>query len=96
MASNKMMLMILRKLNGQGAMQLAQISSSLKRNDRNTLRDLESMEEQGLVERVKVDIKTSRGRNTVVWRTTASRELFRKVLKEDEWSIFCTLFPIAS
>jgi predicted ArsR family transcriptional regulator len=71
MASNKMMLMILEKLNGQRAMPLAQISRSLKRNDRNTLRDLERMEEQGLVERVKVDIKTSRGRNTVVWRTTA-------------------------
>ena len=81
MASNKMMLMILKKLNGQGAMQLAQISSSLKRDDRNTLRDLESMEEQGLVERVKVDIKTSRGRNTVVWRITASGELFRKVFE---------------
>ena len=81
MASNKMMLMILRKLNGHGAMPLAQISSSLKRNDRNTLRDLESMEKQGLVERVKVDIKTSRGRNTVVWRTTASGELFRKVFE---------------
>jgi predicted ArsR family transcriptional regulator len=81
MASNKMMLMILRKLNGQGAMPLAQISSSLNRNDRNTLRDLESMEKQGLVERVKVDIKTSRGRNTVVWRTTASGELFRKVFE---------------
>ena len=81
MASNKMMLMILRKLNGQGAMPLAQISSSLKRNDRNTLRDLESMEKQGLVERVKVDIKTSRGRNTVVWRTTASGELFRRVFE---------------
>ena len=81
MASNKMMLMILKKLNGQGAMQLAQISSSLKRNDRNTLRDLESMEEQGLVERVKVDIKTSRGRNTVGWRVTASGELFRRVFE---------------
>jgi hypothetical protein len=41
MASNKMMLMIPGKLNGQGAMPLAQISSSLKRNDRNTLRDLD-------------------------------------------------------
>ena len=81
MASNKMMLMILKKLNGQRTMPLAQISRSLKRNDRNTLRDLESMEEQGLVERVKVDIKTSRGRNTVVWRTTASGELFRKVFE---------------
>jgi predicted ArsR family transcriptional regulator len=81
MASNKMMLMILRKLSGKGAMPLAQISSSLKRNDRNTLRDLESMEKQGLVERVKVDIKTSRGRNTVGWRTTASGELFRKAFE---------------
>jgi predicted ArsR family transcriptional regulator len=81
MASNKMMLMILKKLNGQRTMPLAQISRSLKRNDRNTLRDLESMEEQGLVERVKVDIKTSRGRNTVVWRITASGELFRKVFE---------------
>jgi predicted ArsR family transcriptional regulator len=81
MASNKMMLMILRKLNGQGAMPLAKISSSLKRNDRNTLRDLENMDEQGLVERVKVDIKTSRGRNTVGWRATASGELFRKVFE---------------
>ena len=81
MASNKMMLMILGKLNGHGAMPLAQISRTLKRNDRNTLRDLESMEKQGLVERVKVDIKTSRGRNTVVWRTTASGELFRRVFE---------------
>jgi DNA-binding MarR family transcriptional regulator len=39
------------------------------------------MEKQGLVERVKVDIKTSRGRNTVVWRTTASGELFRRVFE---------------
>jgi DNA-binding HxlR family transcriptional regulator len=81
MASNKMMLMILKKLNSQGAMPLAQISRSLKRNDRNTLRDLESMEEQGLVERVKVDIKTSRGRNTVGWSTTESGELFLKVFE---------------
>jgi hypothetical protein len=81
MASNKMMLMIMKKLNGQGAMPLAQISSSLKRNDRNTLRDLEGMEEQGQVERVKVDIKTSRGRNTVVWRITPSWELFRRVFE---------------
>jgi predicted ArsR family transcriptional regulator len=81
MASNKMMLMILKKLNGQGAMPLAQISSSLRRNDRNTLRDLESMEEQGLVERVKVDIKTSRGRNTVGWRVTESGELFSRVFE---------------
>jgi hypothetical protein len=81
MASNKMMLLILGKLNGQGALPLAQISSSLKRNDRNTLRDLVNMEEQGLVERVKVDIKTSRGRNTVGWRVTASGELFRRVFE---------------
>jgi hypothetical protein len=39
------------------------------------------MEKQGLVERVKVDIKTSRGRNTVVWPTTASGKLFRKVFE---------------
>jgi hypothetical protein len=34
------------------------------------------MEEQGLVERVKVDIKTLSGRNTVGWRTTATGEAF--------------------
>jgi hypothetical protein len=39
------------------------------------------MEEQGLVERVKVNIKTSRGRNTIFWRTTASCELFRKAFE---------------
>jgi hypothetical protein len=39
------------------------------------------MEEQGLVERVKVNIKTSRGRNTVVWSTTVSGELFLKVFE---------------
>jgi predicted ArsR family transcriptional regulator len=76
-----MMLMILGKLHGLGPMPLAQVSGSLKRNERNTLRDLESMEKQGLVERVKVDIKTSRGRNTVGWRITATGELFRKVFE---------------
>jgi hypothetical protein len=39
------------------------------------------MEEQGLVERVKVDIKALSGRDKVGWRTTATGKLFRKVFE---------------
>jgi hypothetical protein len=53
------------------------------------------MEEQGLVERVKVDIKTSLGRNTVVWCVTASGEPFRKALNWDG-AIAFSILPIAS
>jgi hypothetical protein len=96
MASNKMMLMILGKLNGQGAMPLAQISSSLKRNDRNTLRDLESMEKQGLVERVKADIKHHAA--GIRWSGAQRHRgsFFAGCLKENDWECIFLLFPIAS